>query len=116
MKAFLGAIAICATIIAIVFGILGVIVDISLISRIAYYASIALTLSIYGIFALWIISFDWSEAPFLKATFSGFLMSLSSIIVFWIFKWQIFHILFVIFAIATALAIVIGLIKTIFSL
>lgn len=116
MKGALGAIAICALIIAVVFGILGVIVDIALISHIAYYASIALTLSIYGLFVSWIVSFDWSEAPFIKATFSGTLMSLSSIIVFWIYKWQLFHLLFVVFAIATGIAIVVGLIKTIFSL
>lgn len=115
MKTFLAIVAICAAIIAIVFGALGEIVGLTFISSIAYLASVVLTICIYGIITLWVISFDWSEAPFLKATFSGTLMSVASISVFAIFDWQLFHTLFVIFAIITGIAIVIGLIKTIFS-
>ena len=111
----MGTIAICAVIIAVVFGALGTIVGIEFIASIAYLACIGLAISIFIMIVVWVLSFDWSESPFLKITVGGIIMAVASIIIHAIFEWQIFYTLFVIFSIITGIAIVIGLIKTIFG-
>ena len=110
----LSTIAIIAIIIAVVFGALGWLVELELVFTITHYACIVIAISVFCLIVLGICSFDWTNYFFLKAIFSGIVIGVASIVIYEIFAWQLFYTLFVIFAIITALAIVIGLIKTIF--
>ena len=111
----LWSVAICAAIVAAVFGLLGGLIELAFISVIAYFAGIVLAMSIYGIVLVWVAGFTWTEMPFAKATGAGVLMAVLSYFVFAIFEWSFFYTLFVLFAVIAAVAVVIGLIKTIFG-
>jgi hypothetical protein len=108
-------IAICAAVVAVVFGALGALIGLEFATTIAYIAAEAFVLSIYASIVMWVIGFDWSEMLFAKAAGAGVLMSALSYIVFSIFEWAIFYTLFVIFAVIAAIAIVVGVLKTIFE-
>ena len=111
----LWSVAICAAIVAVVFGVLGELIALDFALSIAYFTSKVFAISIYAIVALWVIGFDWMEMPFIKATGAGVLMAVLSYLVFAFFEWSLFYTLFVLFAVVAAVAVVIGLIKTIFG-
>ncbi len=115
LQPYLIMIAVCAVIVTVVFGILGELIGLDFANKIAKFALAILAISILLIVVLWILSFDWTESPFIKATFSGVVMAVLSLIIFEVFNWQFFHTLFIIFAVITAFVVVIGLIKTIFG-
>lgn len=115
IKGLLGTIAICAAIIAVVFGLLGGLIDLDFAITIAYFAGAVLAMSVYVLIVLWVVSFDWTESPFLKMALAGILLAVLNYIIYAIFDWQLFYIVFIICAVATALAVVIGVIKAIFG-
>ena len=106
--------AVCAAIVGGVFWILGELIGLSFATQIAYWAGIVLVLSIYIIIVLWVFSFQFKEGFFIKTISAGFVLSIINFIVYTIFEWDIFYTVFVISAIITAIAIVVGLIKAIF--
>lgn len=110
----LGTIAICAVIIAVVFGLLGELVGLDFAVSIACFAGSALVLSIYGMVVVFVLGFDWTEDTLVKLTGAGILMAVLSNIVFMILEWVLFYNLFVIFAVVAAVTTVVGLIKLIF--
>lgn len=115
INGILWMVTVCAAIIGAVFGVLGEVVGLGFASMIAYIAAEAFVISIYAKVAMWVVGFDWTEAPFMKATGAGILMAALSYGVFSIFGWTLFYTLYVIFAVLAALAMVIGLIKSIFG-
>ena len=115
LQSWLGIIAVCATIIAIVFGVLGSLIGLDFILAIATFCAAVTALCIYGEVVLWLTTFDWTENPLLKATFASVLLSVLSFAVFAFFEWGLFMTLGIITAIIAGVVIVIGLIKLIFG-
>lgn len=116
INGLLVTIAICGAIIAVVFGLLGELIGLDFAISIAYFAGAALVLSIFTLVVIWVFSFDWTEAPFIKLTCTGVLLAILSYIIYTFFEWELFYTIFVICAVIVAVTIVIGIIKTIFDI
>ena len=71
----LGTVAICAAIVAVVFGALGALIGLDFATVLAYFAGLVFVLAIYGMVVVWVIGFDWTDMPFAKATGAGILMA-----------------------------------------
>lgn len=115
IRGILWTIAICAVVVAVVFGLLGALIGLDFAVVIAAVAAQAFALAIYLTAAMWVIGFDWSDMPFFKATGGSVLMAVLSYLVFDFFEWAVFYTLMIIFAVCAAVAVVIGVIKTIFT-